>query len=81
MLRIGTVELGVIAVVAIVVLVLNRCGYLSMRWCLAVLGCATVGALLTPADAFSMLVMTLVLLGVYFAGSRHRPLVERQWTA
>jgi Sec-independent protein secretion pathway component TatC len=81
MLEIGTVELAVLVVAAISALVMNRFGYLSMRWGLAVFGCTAVGALLSPADLFSMLVMTAVLLCVYFAGSKHKPVVQSRLSA
>lgn len=78
MLGIGTVELMAMVIIATSALVMVRYGYLSMRWALAVIGSAAVGALITPADVFSMLVMTLILLCVYFAGSKHRPAVVRR---
>ena len=68
MLGIGTVELAVMGVVTMSSMVMVRFDYLSKRWGLAVIGWTATGAFITPADVYSMLVMTVVLLCVYFAG-------------
>lgn len=81
MLGIGIVELVVLAVVLVSVLLLNRYGYLSKRWGFAFFGCAALGALITPADAFSMLTTTALLLCVYFAGSKHTDVSMRNHSA
>ena len=44
-----------------------------LRWSLAILGCVTLAALLTPPDFYSTLVVTPGFIAAYYFGTRHRP--------
>ena len=42
-----------------------------LRWSLAILGCAVLAALLTPADLYSTLIVALGLVVAYYFGTQH----------
>lgn len=46
-------------------------GSSQLRWSVAILICVSLAAMLTPADAFSMLTVTVALAGVYLLGTQH----------
>ncbi len=72
MFGIGTTELGVLATLATISFACFFFRIPVSRWLNAGLGCATLAALVTPADVYSMLVATAVLFSTYYAGSRHK---------
>ena len=65
---IGTLELAAIFVVAIFVLCARP---IHISWRVAFLGSVILATVITPADLFSMVVMAVVIMAVYFVGSRH----------
>ena len=71
MLGLGTLEVFAFVVVMLLARLAYVCGFSTLRWSVAIGCCAAVGAIVTPADIFSMLVMTTILIGFYYAGSRH----------
>ena len=68
---IGSLELVAILMSAAVSVAMFVRRDTGRRWSIAVFGCVTLAAILTPADIFSMLVMASVLFGVYLVGTRH----------
>ena len=67
---IGTLEAVVIIAAAASVAFGIFTKRISFRhWCVAILGCASLGALLTPPDLFSMLLFAIAFAAVYFLGA------------
>ena len=71
-LGIGMLELIMLGLTATAVCVMYFSRLRFRHWSVVLLGCAALASLLTPADLFSMLVMTLVFVCVYYAGTRHQ---------
>ncbi|MCA9192988.1 MAG: hypothetical protein KDB03_14530 [Planctomycetales bacterium] len=70
-LGIGYFELAAILFCSILVFAMYL-GRLKQRSrFLVLLGCVVLASVLTPADLFSMLVMAVAFLAVYFWGTRH----------
>jgi uncharacterized membrane protein len=72
-LPVGIPELLSIASVAVVMLVLYSRGDARCRWVFAGLVCATLAAILTPADLASMAILLLAFLGIFIMGVQYRP--------
>ncbi len=70
LLQIGYLELAATFVVgaAALMMFIGRSRY--YRPMLAIVGCMCLAAIVTPADLFSMLLMTIAFLAVYFVGTR-----------
>ena len=68
--QIGNLELAttLLVGVAAVMMTIRRSRY--YRWILVIFGCMSLAAIVTPADLFSMLLMSVAFLAVYFAGTR-----------
>ena len=65
---IGTLELAAIFVVAILAFCARP---IHISWRVAFLGSVILATVITPADLFSMALMAVVIIAVYFVGSRH----------
>jgi Sec-independent protein secretion pathway component TatC len=69
---IGYLELATILVIAVVSLSMFLGRFSCRHWSAAILGCVTLAAILTPADLFSMSLMTVAFIGVYLVGTWHQ---------
>ena len=69
---IGFLELAAVLAVGGVAVTAWIAGSPHRRWAVVAFGCLLLATLLSPADLFSMLVMAVTLLAVYFAGTYHR---------
>lgn len=69
---IGYLELTTILVIAVVSFSMYLGRFSCRHWSSAILGCATLAAILTPADLFSMSLMTVAFIGVYRFGTWHQ---------
>jgi Sec-independent protein secretion pathway component TatC len=72
-LSVGFPELLAIASVSVVMLVLYARGDARCRWLFAGSVCATLAAILTPADLASMAILFLAFLGIFMMGVQYRP--------
>ena len=70
-LGIGYLELAAILVCAVVASVMYIARMSQGSWYLVVLGCVMLASVVTPGDFFSMLIMAVAFLAVYFVGTRH----------
>lgn len=68
---IGTLELVAILLSAVLTLAIFFGRFQCRRWSVAILACVTLAAIFTPADIFSLLLMSSVLVAVYYTGTRH----------
>ncbi len=68
----GAIELLFLAVLAIPVALLYARRHRHYRVGIAVVVCAALAALITPADIASMVLLFVALAGVFLFGSRYR---------
>ncbi|QDT04881.1 Sec-independent protein translocase protein (TatC) [Rubripirellula lacrimiformis] len=68
----GAIELLLLAVLAIPVALLYARNHRHHRVGVAIVACAALAALITPADIVSMLLLFAAFAGVFLFGSRYR---------
>ena len=66
-------ELFLILAVAIIPVVFFLKRDVRLRWSLAVLGCVTLAAVLTPPDLYSTFLVAPGCIVAYYFGTRHYP--------
>ncbi len=68
----GTIELLLLAALAIPVALLYVRRHRHYRIGVAAMACATLAAVITPADIVSMMLLFMAFAGVFVFGSRYR---------
>lgn len=71
-ISIGSLELLVLAVTAVVTLVMFLRGHAKARWVFAGLVCMALASVTTPADVFSMAILCFAFLATFVMGTRYR---------
>ncbi len=77
-LELGLFELAATLFLGLISIACYVGGSRHFRWSLTTFACVALASILTPADMFSMMLLALAFLAVYFAGTRHlRPTAVR----
>ena len=66
----GGIELILVAVVFVIVAILICVGHSMWRWAAALLACASVASIVTPADPASTIVLGTLLFLFFYCGMR-----------